>query len=101
MAKEYFTTKEMKSRNGFIYYEYDNIKESSILKDSHIGKRVMVAGYKVTSKFYLKRIHPGNEPGCPEKSYTVSTNNGTTRCFHANCCRLHPAEYRKGKRWKR
>ena len=46
MAKEHFTTMELKSPSGFSYCAYDNIKDSSILKGEHIGKRVMVAGYK-------------------------------------------------------
>ena len=101
MAKEHFTTIEVKSTNGFTYKQFDNIKDSSILKESHIGKRVLVAGFKVTKKFYLKKVHYAGEPGYPENSYTLTTDRGTTRCFHEKCCRLHPAEYRKGKRWKR
>ncbi len=101
MAKEHFTTVEVKSKSGFTYLEYDNIKESSLLSDIHMGKRVLVAGFKVTKKFYLKSIHKAGAPGYPQKTYTVKTNDGSTRCFHANSCRLHPAEYKKGKRWKR
>jgi len=101
MAKEYFTTREMKSKNGFVYHEFDNIKESSLLSDIHVGKRVMVAGFKITKKFYLKRIHEPGAPGYPQKTYSLTTNHGTRRCFNENSCRLHPAEYKKGQRWKR
>jgi hypothetical protein len=101
MAKEHFTTMEVKSKSGFTYYEYDNIKESSLISDIHVGKRVMVAGFKVTKKFYLKHIHEPGTPGYPQKSCTLITNDGSTRCFHANSCRLHPAEYKSGQRWKR
>ena len=72
MAKEYFTTREMKSKNGFVYHEFDNIKESSLLSDIHVGKRVMVAGFKVTKKFYLKRIHEPGAPGYPQKTYSLT-----------------------------
>jgi len=102
MAKENFETVERKSPSGFTYQTYVDIKDSSKLKEEHLGKRVMVAGFKVTSKFYLRGVHKKGDPGQKDSdSYTVRTDRGIERCFHADSCRLHPAEYRKGKRWKR
>ena len=102
MAKEHFTTVETNSPSGFSYLVYDNIKESSILTEGHIGKRVIVAGFKTTAKFYLKVCHKKGEPQHPySDAYTLNTGTGMTRCFNSNQCRLHPAEYRKGKRWQR
>ena len=102
MAKEHFTTMEQSSPSGFSYIVYDNIKDSSILKEEHIGKRVMVAGKKITDKFYLKKVHQQGDLYHPtDDAYTLRTKTGMERCFHANQCRLHPAEYRKGKRWQR
>jgi hypothetical protein len=102
MAKEHFTTLELKSPSGFSYCAYDNIKDTSILTDVHVGKRVMVAGYKTTAKFYLKSCHTKGDLYHPtHNTYTVRTNNGMERVFYSDQCRLHPAEYRKGKRWQR
>ena len=102
MAKEHFTTEITQSPSGFSYTIYDNIKDTSILLDEHIGKRVMVAGFKITTKFYLKACHKKGDQYHPTNdSYTLTDKNGRIRCFDAAACRLHPAEYRKGKRWQR
>ena len=102
MAKEHFTTQELLAPSGFSYIAYDNIKDSSILKDEHIGKRVMVAGHKTTAKFYLKECHKKGDQYFPNSdAYTLRTKSGMDRVFYASQCRLHPAEYRKGKRWQR
>lgn len=102
MAKENFEVIDQKSPSGFTYQSYVDIKPSSILNEEHIGKRVMVAGYKVTSKFYLKAVHKkGDQYHRESDAYTLKTDKGITRCFYAEQCRLHPSEYKKGKRWKR
>ncbi len=102
MAKEHFTIKESTTPTGLSYMVYDNIKNSSILTKEHVGKRVMVAGFKTTAKFWLKECHKQGDPQHPAMdAYSLQTYSGMTRCFYANQCRLHPAEYRKGKRWKR
>jgi glutamate dehydrogenase/leucine dehydrogenase len=102
MAKENFDTVERRSPSGFAYQSYVEVKESSRLTEDHIGKRVMVAGFKVTSKFYLKKVHQkGDKYHRDSDAYTLRTDKGMERCFYADQCRLHPAEYRKGKRWKR
>lgn len=102
MAKENFETVERKSPSGFTYHSYVDIKESSKLNEDHVGKRVMVAGHKVTAKFYLKEVHhKGDKYHRDHDAFTLKTDRGITRVFYAEQCRLHPAEYRKGKRWKR
>ena len=101
MAKENFETTEWITPSGFKETLYKEIKESSILKEDHIGKRVMVAGYKIPTKFWLKGVHKAGEPGYKHDAYTLLTTSGMTRCFYARKCRLHPCEYRKGKRWRR
>ena len=102
MAKEKFTTLESITPTGLSYTIYDSIKDTSILTQEHIGKRVMVAGFKTTSRFWLKSCHLKGEPQYPEMdAYTLQTKSGMMRCFYANQCRLHPGEYRKGKRWQR
>ena len=102
MAKELFTIIKRESKSGLSYKAYDNIKNSSILIDEHVGKRVMVAGLKTTAKFWLKGCHKKGDPQHPDgDTYTLIMKNGMSRCFYAEQCRLHPAEYRKGKRWQR
>ena len=101
MAKENFETIEFVSPHGYTYPAYQEIKESSTLKEDHLGKRVMVAGFKIPTKFWLQKVHKAGEPGYPQDAYTIRTIDGMTRTFHANRCRLHPCEYRKGKRWQR
>ncbi len=102
MAKEIFSTLEAKSPSGLTYSIFKDIKDSSVLKEEHIGKRVMVAGFKTTAKFWLKECHTQGDPQHPlMDAYTLNTGTGMTRCFYAHQCRLHPAEYRKGKRWQR
>ena len=102
MAKELFSIEEIKSPSGLNYVIFNNIKETSILTKEHIGKRVLVAGFKTTAKFWLKQCHSKGDPQHPLlDAFTLQTNTGITRCFYASQCRLHPAEYRKGKRWQR
>jgi hypothetical protein len=101
MAKETFETVEFVTDSGFTDLVYKDIKESSVLTEEHIGKRVMVAGYKVPTKFWLKSVHKAGEPSHKYDSYTLTTPNGVTRCFLSKKCRLHPCEYKKGKRWQR
>ena len=102
MAKENFEVVDRQSPSGFTYKEYVDIKESSRLSEEHIGKRVMVAGFKITSKFYLKVMHRKGDKYHPDyDACTLKTDKFVDRIFNAGSCRLHPAEYRKGKRWKR
>ncbi len=101
MAKEIFETVEHTTLSGLTDIVYKEIKESSILTEDHIGKRVMVAGFKVPKKWWLKAVHKAGEPSHKTDSVTVRTPSGTTRCFLAEKCRLHPCEYKKGQRWKR
>jgi len=102
MAKEHFTTEISQSHSGFSYTIYDNIRRQSVLTEEHIGKRVMVAGFKTTAKFYLKSCHIKGDKYHPDSNtYTLKDGSGRERCFYDAQCRLHPAEYRKGKRWQR
>ena len=101
MAKENFEQKEIISPHGYTYPAYIDIKESSILKEEHIGKRVLVAGFKIPKKFWLFQVHKAGDPHHKSDSYSVTTIDGIVRTFHKDRCRLHPCEYRKGKRWAR
>ncbi len=101
MAKEIFETVKLEISSGFTDIVYKEIKESSILTEDHIGKRVMVAGYKVPTKWWLKAVHKAGDPSHKTDAVTVRTPNCVTRCFLAEKCRLHPCEYKKGKRWQR
>ena len=101
MAKENFGISDVVSPHGYTYPAFTDIKESSVLTEDHFGKRVFVAGEKIPKKFYLLQVHKAGDKGHPQDAYTIRTVDGMTRTFHANRCRLHPCEYRKGKRWKR
>lgn len=101
MAKENFAQHDIESPHGYSYPAWKEIKESSILTEDHIGKRVFVAGFKVPKKFWLMEVHKAGDPHHPQDAYTIRTIDGMTRTFHSDRCRLHPCEYRKGKRWQR
>ena len=101
MAKENFAQHDIISPHGYTYPAWKEIKESSILNEDHIGKRVFVAGFKIPKKFYLFKVHKAGDPHHKEDAYSVTTIDGIIRTFHYDRCRLHPCEYRKGKRWAR